>query len=136
MKIGEKLPNLKLKTQHETLIHTLSLIGESKLLFVVQDKSEFVENLLVENFEALVNANIEVYIITLGAPKENLELQRSKGWPFTLISDTKKDLLKALGAKKSLLNGKPNSIFLLGKDGSLQQSWKKEEFDIKELFIQ
>ncbi|SFT91398.1 Peroxiredoxin [Lishizhenia tianjinensis] len=133
MKIGEKLPNLKLKTHQETFIYTLSLIGESNLLFVVQGKEEGVEKLLLENFDALVNENIEVYIINQTSPQENLELQRSKGWPFTFISDTKKELLRALGAKKSLLNTKPATIFLLGMDGSLQKSWKNEEFDITEL---
>ena len=134
MKIGEKLPNLRLKTHQETIIHTLSLIGESKLLFLVQNKEEEVEEILLENFDTLVDANIEVYVLNYLSPKENLELQRAKEWPFTFISDEKKELTKALGAKKSLLNSKPDQIFLLDRDGSLQRSWKNNAFDIRELF--
>lgn len=135
MKLGEKLANLRLMTHQSTIIHTLSLIGESQLLFLVMGRDVECITGLQHRFEDLINQNIEVYLINQSSPAENLAYQQSQKLPFTLISDSNNSLLKVLGAKKTLLNHKPHDVFLFDTSGRLSKRWKQEAFDIDELFI-
>lgn len=134
MKKGDKLPNLKMRSHLGTWIHTLSLIGESNLLFINLELFPLSTiKLLVDNFDFLLTSNTEVYLFNQKTVEHNLELQRLEGLPFTIIADELKELTRVLKSKSSLFNSNPKGAFFFSSTGHLKESYTLLEFKVKDV---
>lgn len=131
MKIGDKLENLKMESHTGAFIHSLSLIGESKLLFVNMSFCTLAEiQNLAAHYNVLYNNKIEVYLFNNQPLEINAQMQREHAIPFTIISDKSNALSKSLKSTKNIINRNPFTCFLFDFDGRLIKKWQISEIAI------
>jgi len=135
MKIGDKLPNIKLAATNEQTINLSKIKGQKVVVYFYPKDSTPGCTTEGQNFRDAFNQfeqnNCVIYGVSRDSIKSHEKFKEKQEFPFDLLSDPDEALCKAFDViKLKKLYGKEylgieRSTFLFDEKGKLAQEWRK-----------
>ncbi len=135
LKIGDKAPDFTAKNQNGEEVSLSDYRGKKVILYFypkdntpgcTKESCDF-----RDNYESLTKDGFEVIGVSADSEKSHQKFIEKYDLPFTLISDTEKEVLNLYGAwgRKKFMGKEYDGIlrktFLIGEDGKIEQIIEK-----------
>ncbi len=131
LKIDKKAPDFKLQDQ-DGKIHKLSdYVGKLVLIyFYPKDDTPGCTKeacAIRDNYEDFEKLGVQVFGISKDTPESHKKFEKKYDLPFTLLADTKREVIKKYDAIKEIFGniGTKRISYLIGKDGKILKIYPK-----------